>query len=156
MLPVTAIGFVLSPPYNSTDAKWFCGWFCVNFIISTFGILKLRRCYREFPAQWSGAWQLTLSDLLAIVFFCGAVMAICRSINSASFASFGAYVSLGAGFSFAIAMLFAARIGFSSTLERSLQSIVMLLRISIICLLGFICNFIVLYVVVDLIQTVMR
>ncbi|HLX65255.1 MAG TPA: hypothetical protein VKX17_28560 [Planctomycetota bacterium] len=84
-------------------------WIFGEVLLGIAAVRNLKRLYAETPAQWTGRWQLRLSDLLAIVFFAGATMAAVRELSPESFARVGAASSLLIVLAYAASMLFVSR-----------------------------------------------
>ena len=81
-------------------------------------VRKLKRCYAQEPMGGAGRWQLSLSDMIAIVFFFGIVMLFCQKLSPAGFGYVGIPISLLLGCGFVAAMFVVAR---TESLERTLE-----------------------------------
>ena len=85
----------------------------------------LRHSYRMEPANFSGFWHLSLSDLLMASFFTALLMTAFRAIWPGYMVPIGIFVSLVFGAGFAFCLLLAARNGCADS------------RLKCICALGY-------------------
>src|SRR5437762_2686398 len=71
-------------------------------------IRNLKRLYAECPPNWTGRWQVRLSDMLSIAFFFGLMMAAFRAVDPSKFIYTIPIVSL-LGFGYVASLLCVSR-----------------------------------------------
>ncbi len=82
-----------------------------NILVAACAIWRLRALYEEFPAGWTGRWQISLGDCVAIAIFVGISMLVWRTVHAETFPNPAALFIVNLSFLFTAALVFAHRIG---------------------------------------------
>jgi hypothetical protein len=85
-------------------------WFCANVYVVMYAILSLWRLYTLQPT-WTGKWQLTLGDMISVVFFAGISMSFFRALGRDVFIPVGIVISIFTTVGYLVSLLFTSRIG---------------------------------------------
>jgi hypothetical protein len=112
MLVIPLVGILVSLPDKSliwSGVILTIVLFLGEIGVGLLAVRKLKACYADEPLEGGGRWQLTLSDMIAIVFFFGTVMLLCQVISPAGFMIVGIPISLISGVGFVAAMFVVAR-----------------------------------------------
>ncbi len=131
------VHLVYRRPQRNTGSFLAIVFLVVELTGVAIAVLELQKLYHEQPINWIGRCQISLSDLLSIVFFFAIVMTIYRTLRPDQILFEGLPVSVVLGMGYAISLLCAARtgIGFKASIRWGL-AILYLIRALAMTLLG--------------------
>lgn len=92
-------------PYHDSPA----GLIYLEALLGAIALKRLSACYDAEPANRNGRWQLSLIDLLSVLFFVGTAMTLFQSLDGNGFLYRGLPISLGLGVGYVAGLLIASR-----------------------------------------------
>jgi hypothetical protein len=116
----------------------FLGWIFINTVLILVSIAKLWDCYSKAPSGWKGRWQLTLRDLLLIVFLSATAMSLCRTVSPHNFLRIGVPVSIALGIGYTVALLFVSRMWEAVSVRRWVFAFALVAEAALTVLGGFV------------------